>query len=522
MKQLLGAPPVNSNDAVHKAYVDTLVSSGKQMLVPRVPDFTKLKKVMSSPPTFVLSAANAASAISGSKDFLAISPIAANHQAINHGNFTWLAEKVYTLGTTYPNYLIANPIYNTDPYVGSGGFSAVEFLSDADVIEFQVKGMTSKYTCLVNDEIVSLTPITTPNDGNFYRMTLTFGSSAMRLIRLEATSMYLYGVTQHPKYQIQAAPYPAKGPKVFFHGDSFTELATGSGSTRPWWLSMSLALGWKKILCTAQGGTGYSTTGPGGRGTFRGRLAADVIPYAPDIVFICGCFNDYSASAATVQSEVEASINQIKAALPSCLIFITGPFANTGVEAMDPQWWALHDALKNAAAKKGVYHLDFTRQPLDGALPVWSGQLGATISAGATSATTATIPPYSSTVTFGGGEARVITSVSGSPGNYTFGWSGGLTNGYASGTAVYEVGSSLWTGTGKVGTVANNGNCDRYVHTDGIHPTQEANDAMAALGMRLVCRALSVDSYQVNTPQFDGGNPAAVYQGISALDGGTP
>jgi lysophospholipase L1-like esterase len=245
-------------------------------------------------------------------------------------------------------------------------------------------------------------------------------------------------------------------------------------------------MGWSDVWKSGVGGTGYLNAGTGGRTTFRGRVAADVIAYAPDVVIVAGGINDTSSSQAAVQAEAALLFAQIRAGLPSALLVVVSPFWRNGVETFTSALLGVRDGVKAAAVEAGAVYLDVLELPIPATV---STTLAASAASGATTVSLVAPVPIRSTITIGQPhERRVVTALSGTgPYSATV---AALASAHSSGEAVATVGPSLWTGTGKVGTTTGAGNSDLLVTSDGTHPTQAGHNLIGSVVARLLDAAL--------------------------------
>ena len=450
---------------------------------PATIDMTKTLKVMSSPPT-VGSLATSSAIVGG----VLVAPgavLGANNAVQNAGRFRWLGGKIEQHGTANPDYNYYRSKQNTDPYSSTNTPAAVEFWFDGTDIELLFKGITSSVWVAVDDEYVASSATSVPNTGSTYYLPLTFASRRVRRIRFESSIGLFGGVMIGANDTVNACVPGVNEPTVAIVGDSFSEFAGGSGSTRPWWRTMGDLLGWRDIRGLGQGGTGYTQTGSGGRPVFLDRIATDVTPYSHDIVFLCGGVNDTGASDNAIAAQVSACVAAILAVNANCIVFVVAPFMSDGVDGQPTGFWTRKAAMKAAALAAGARWLDLTELPL-GDTPA-SGTTSASYTSG-TSLSVSVPFPRNCTIEVGG-VRRQITTCTGS-GPYTLTLVSALGTTVASGSAVTEVGPALWTGTGQVGTTTGSGNCDLYVYSDGTHPTRAGLDAMGATMAQLVAYSL--------------------------------
>lgn len=433
---------------------------------------TRANRIMSTPPT--IGALATSSAISGGVQFAAGANLGVANSAPSRAYFTWLCGPVAQLGTAYPDYDYVRSTYVTDPYVGNAGSGAVEFMFDGTTLEVTTKGMTNSMWISVDDEYAHSSPIAIANNGNTYFLPVTFATRQWRKIRVEFPTQVIFGGVMVGANDTVMATQKTS-PRVIVHGDSFSEGSGGGYSTRAWWRTMGNIVGWHDVWSTALGGTGWLATGPGGRPKFRDRLATDVYPYSPDILILAGGFNDAGSSQSLIQAEVATTLAEVKTNLPNTLVIVIGPFGNSDI-ADATTFWPVRDGIQAAAEAAGVIYLDMLEPPIYGTGV--STTLAAAASSGATTLSL-TAPVARTSVIKAAGQRRRVTGVTGS-GPYTATISGALTAAIASGTAVTEIGASLWSAQ----------NLAALVGVDGTHPTQAGSDRIGVTAAQQTLRAL--------------------------------
>lgn len=276
-------------------------------------------------------------------------------------------------------------------------------------------------------------------------------------------------------------PAPIRGPRVICVGDSFTINALHS-----WTHWLAEGMGWDDVWTSGVGGTGLLNTSGGTKKTFRQRVATDIVPFAPDIVIMHGGVNDGALGAAAAQAEATAFVQEIKAALPNCLV-IGGCNISRGPETLPSTTLDLRDAVKAGFIAGGGVWLDITEQPLSGT-PL-SGVLSAARTAGtAGNGGTVTVPTGSTgipcstglrvgaTVDIGTGatrERKVITGHANASGQARYAFDGAFQYDHAIGEPIVEVGASYISGRGDAGATTGWGTADFWCKSDKVHPTEQ-------------------------------------------------
>jgi len=435
--------------------------------------------VMSSPPTVGAITTTSAAALTWSATAqVATFALGAHFSFPGCGN-------IVALGTSSPDSTYVKARHITDP-VGVYAPMNIEFLFDGTYVEIRGKGSGGKVRVRVNGDLVSLTPVTFTNDGSTYLLPITFATRAVRRITVEADSSFAFsGVRTGATDSV--VPTQVKGPRVIVIGDSFTDGTGADGLGGTCWVTrFAQAMGWADVWKSGVGGTGYLNAGTGGRTTFRGRVASDVIAYAPDVVIVAGGINDTSSSQAAVQAEAALLYAQIRAGLPNAVLVVVSPFWRNGVETYTSALMGVRDGVKAAAVAAGAIYLDVLELP---PVATVTTTLAASALSGATSVSLTDPVPVRSTITIGAThERRVVTALSGT-GPYTA-TVAALSGARSAGDPVTTVGPSLWTGTGKIGATTGAGNSDLIVASDGTHPSQAGHDLIGSTLARMLDAAL--------------------------------
>jgi lysophospholipase L1-like esterase len=455
-----------------------------------IPAANTVDVLMATPPT--IGAAATASSISGAAFFPSVSGSGTATQVLTD-RFTYTgAGSFAAAGTAYPNnnWVVPSSLTTTNtiaPY-------NVSFLFDGAALEFFLSGNGGLVRVRVDGQLVTSAATTLPNDGNLYYLPITFSARAVRRITLETSNVKFGGVRVGGTDSVN--PVPIRGPRAIVVGDSFTE---GTGSTYSaigsWSQKLGLSLGWDDVWASGVGGTGYLNPGSGGRVKFRDRLVNDVTSQNPQIVIWAGGINDQATyTAAQIQAEATACYQAVQAALPGVPQIVFSPWWRNGVETFPNSLLQARDAIKAAVAATNttaqpVLFVDVLELPVGSVAPATT--LSASVAAAATSLSVAGFIPQGATIDIKDGtnwERKVVTAVSGT-GPYTLTVKA-MTNAFASGVAVKQVGPCWWTGTGKVGATTGIGNSDLLVSSDGTHPSAAGHDELGRFAAGLISQNL--------------------------------
>jgi len=108
-------------------------------------------------------------------------------------------------------------------------------------------------------------------------------------------------------------------------GDSWGMGGGSSGAVTGYWHQLAMSLGIDNMYNASQAGTGYKHPGSGGgRQKFADRLAADVVPFAPDDLFVVGSINDLAYTPAEAAAEASALYASAKVMLPNTRLIVVG------------------------------------------------------------------------------------------------------------------------------------------------------------------------------------------------------
>jgi lysophospholipase L1-like esterase len=450
------------------------------------PQFNQ-RRVMASPPatTFTTSATIASPNSWRTVTYNGVNNVAANYFTYNRSGSPVMQ------GTAFPDYLFVGfrPITST----GGGrvpSVAGVSFMHYGTAIELFMKGVTGSFLVKVNDEYITLTAQAVPNDGAGYYYYINFASAALRRIEFIGYNSLFGGVMTAATDSVY--PAPVRGPRTIIVGDSFTEGSGVSTSNVNGFVQLFAdAMGWDDVWGSGVGATGYLAA-PGGKLTFRQRVAADVYAYSPDVVIIAGGRNDTASTAAAVGAEAELLFADIRSNLPSALLIVTSPFWQAGPQTHDAGLIAMRDAIRTAATNNGGLFVDLLEMPVNPELTLGTATLHNSPSAGASTfqTTAASTIMANSTIQFPNGERYYVKATSGGSTPITVTIDGPLATNHSAGEVITQIGNSFWVGTGRVGNTTGFGNGDVYVSSDGTHPTDAGHAAIGYEVARQVANLL--------------------------------
>lgn len=379
-----------------------------------------------------------------------------------------MATKTYVYGTSVN--------YNS---VQSFNVMGVSFIHTGTQFAIYMGGYSERILIKVDDQYVTMTPHNFANDGSLNYGSVVFATAGRRRIELlisSGTNPPFGGVYTDAGDAIQ--PANVRGPRVIMVGDSFCEgsnAASGPCSNYP--VVFSELMGWDDVWTSGVGGTGFLNAGVGHL-TYRQRLATDVFPYNPDIVFVQGSTNDGSSTDAAVGAEALLTFQAIQAALPKTLICAFGPTLNVGVAYANQNTVKQRATIKAAVQAVGGLFIDIQQMPVSALTTPQVTTLNSGYSSGVTTIQTVAPLVPGTTYQFADGSCLACATVSGSGSPFTANIDK-LTNSQSGGATMTQVGSCLWTGNGNVSSPAGNGNCDTLVSSDTLHPTQFGHEALA-------------------------------------------
>ena len=244
-------------------------------------------------------------------------------------------------------------------------------------------------------------------------------------------------------------------PTVGFIGDSYSGGSADVPAASTIDRVASRRLGVRSVS-SAQGGTGYITDGKANIASNSVFGSAErvgrIVQAAPDGVAIVGGLNDEGKDLGQFGAAVKKILADLRAGLPDAPIVVVGPQPSGGARTVGGTFADLVKATADAVASCGVDGVAFVD---------WAGLAGGRAKefrAGQT---------YwrGDTVAYAGAIYRVEAAF----------WAGGSPA--AAFPEVRQV-SAVFTGTGKAGAPAGDGNRDLYISADGTHPTNQGSEAL--------------------------------------------
>ena len=244
-------------------------------------------------------------------------------------------------------------------------------------------------------------------------------------------------------------------PTVGFIGDSYSG---GSADVPPASTIDRVAsrrLGVRSVS-SAQGGTGYITDGKANIASNSvfgsAERVGQIVRAQPDAVAVVGGLNDEGKDLGQFAAAVKKCLADLRAGLPDAPIVVVGPQPSGGARTVGGTFADLVKATADAVASCGVDGVAFVD---------WAGLAGGRAKdfhAGAT---------YwrGDVIAYAGAIYRVDAGF----------WAGDSPAGAF--PAVRQV-SAVFTGTGKAGAPAGDGNRDLYISADGVHPTNQGSEAL--------------------------------------------
>lgn len=441
------------------------VSARARALGGYIPSRFLTRRVMSSPPTVAYSSSSAHTV--SSPIFVQAADGATVSSTFNYRK----CSKVTAANALVSAKSVTSTL--TPGALNGSHLSSFAFTYDGTAIALQFSNNSQDYWIKVDGEYVSLTATSCTSGGALGTIQLTFGSAAMREIEF-----ILAGVGDEMRFSgafieqtASIAPVAPRGPKVIVMGDSFGEGTGATSAINSYPMILSDTLGWDDIITSSTGGAGLLATSSGTKLTYRQRFALDVAPFAPDILIIQGSINDSTQTTAAVSAELQLLIAEIRAALPYCKIIVTSMMAASGGGFASPGFYLAAEGMKQGAEAAGVDFINLLEQDLPATPAQPSGVITRVAAVNATRIYTNVQMAKNTTLKFTNGTHFRVTQ--GTPsGSGDFICDGDRAYaGVAIGDAFTVAGNGAWSGNGKVGATASNGNCDRVVGTDGVHPS---------------------------------------------------
>lgn len=333
----------------------------------------------------------------------------------------------------------------------SGQYSAFDFYlldNTVEVTMIEEVSNASRFWVFVDGKPITANPelgITTTAGGRF-DLKLTWGTTARRRVTIHSSGLNAWlGVRVN--HTAVLAPGPSR-PRVAFVGDSFFEGGTAATPVlQACAFRLGQLLGVDPVIAS-YGGTGYNA-GPELFGSTN--RIAKVTSKKPDLIVMSGSVND---GATGLQAAATSTYAAYAAALPDVPIVVFGPQPSNATDTLSSGRAAAIAAVKAAAeaAPNVLAFYDMVGTAAGTVPPAWVAS--------------ASQNP-GDLVTFNGSVYRW----NGAAGN------AGTTDPYAFNR--WSLVTYAYTGTGRVGATAGNGNRDTFLSADNVHPTIDGCLALA-------------------------------------------
>jgi lysophospholipase L1-like esterase len=395
-------------------------------------------------------------------------------------------------GTSSPDDALVKPTYltrNTTPLTSD--IWRMSFNHYGRFFEFGTKNINPlALMAKINDEFISLTPQAhVPSGGpsvngvGYWYFDL--GSRDDRRIDIWGANALIGDIYTQASDSI--TPAATRGPRVICMGDSYTGGTGAAHMLGGWVQAFSEFTGWDDVWQSGSGSTGYIATLGGTEPPFRGRLASDVVPFAPDVLIIFGSQNDDGSSYAALNNEARLLYQQVRQSLPNTQLIVIGPQGRKGPGFHGARVNNL-SAIRDACAAEGVPFIDIYELPLS--VTPFVTTLRDAVSGSVNMVSQLPLQP-GSVYKFADGQKFECRSSSGIPANVVA--DGPMTQ--AAGATLTQCGVSFLTGNGRVGAPGSvSGSCDELVFDVGDHPS--------AAGHKLIGRIIAQEVVKVLQPLF--------------------
>ncbi|MBT2467840.1 SGNH/GDSL hydrolase family protein [Streptomyces sp. ISL-66] len=251
------------------------------------------------------------------------------------GPFLYLGAGGFQIGSGTPDSTLVLPTTrypNTrGTLTSSQSVWSVRFGTDATA--FQVRTNYQSTGCiriLVNGRPFTdlIQPLGGTTPGNTHLITANLGAARPRTVQLDFSSVPFGGIYLPPGATMWRPASPSR--RIMVLGDSIpggSSINTGGGAGT-WFSRAARLLGYEDAWNEALGSTGYITVGTSA--TLGTRAPIDVIPNAPDVLFISAGYNDNGGSQPSISTAAASLYSAIKTGLPSATIYVLGCWSPTG------------------------------------------------------------------------------------------------------------------------------------------------------------------------------------------------
>lgn len=317
-------------------------------------------RLLTTPPTVTLSAADAATAIPGST---IRAPKVLSGQAVDIAGdpaFSYF-------GTPSLSYLTAtNAAYTATPNLTGTTSNAkyapsicFQFYGDKFEIVFKALSSAWPYRLRIDGDWVT-EEAAYPSGltvGSVYRILVTFATTGNRQVQLDYAGNAFAGVACVPAHTVARTDSLADVPTVVF-GDSITAGAnpgSAAGATRldTWVTYAAHLLGWRDVRNVAIAGTGFVTAGT--EAAMTARLADLAVPGARFVSYFG--LNDVAQVAGTLPGGIDTVFAAVAAQAPSEFI-VLGCHPVNGNAYASSSYQSVNALLASKAAQYGARFID--------------------------------------------------------------------------------------------------------------------------------------------------------------------
>lgn len=226
----------------------------------------------------------------------------------------------------------ANPTY---PQSNAGTMPWwVSFVFEGSKFEFLHRGSQTAFRLWVDGLPSTSTVQTLTGASNFAKryVLCDFGTRARRRIMIEFTQVpastegVYYGGLTYTATDNVSSPTMHSQARMIVLGDSYSLDPVLSARSFGYPHRMGWLLGIDDTWSIGESNTGFLNdfTGLPNYAHYGARVATDLYPYSPDIVFVQGSTNDDGLSVVSLQAEVTRLLNEIKATLPNAVVICSG------------------------------------------------------------------------------------------------------------------------------------------------------------------------------------------------------
>lgn len=234
---------------------------------------------------------------------------------------------------------------------GNGTQFRIEFMSDADELNFRFIGVNSNYDLYVDGKRISATALLTDASGAPYTYRVKFSSPKVRSFSLVGINTAFGGVYTGPAFTVWKKE--DKRPVVWQLGDSYTY---GTSATQQSFNDFRIVCDNLGFLGLADGigGTGWtSTSSKQPQERIKAKLAT--LSKDPDYVFLTMAYNDAGGNMTLAETNFRESVALVRQIKPKAKIIVIGTATPLGGTA---NLQAITSVIKGAAEDLGLPYVD--------------------------------------------------------------------------------------------------------------------------------------------------------------------